>query len=302
MKRTLKKTVLSWNTLALIALTSVASIACDSDEIEDQEAADSTASLNVKLANLEPLAGGYVYEGWLLNESGPVSAGRFNLEEGKSEISVEISAAALEGATSYVLTIEPPDDEDGPEPSSTHILAGSWDGKSSELTIADPKALGDDFANAAGQFILGVPTASAEQEVAYSQGIWFLDPEEKVSSLSLPELPEGWVYEGWVAGDDGPISTGRFVDPAGVDDDGGGPAAGDNDAPPFPGQDFVDPATDLLASDMVAVISIEPQPDDSPAPFAFKPLIGELADAGAEVLQDLEFTDKVPSGSISLAE
>lgn len=302
MKRTLKNTLLGWNTLALIAVTSAASIACDSDEVEDQAEAESTASLNVKLSNLEPLGGGYVYEGWLLNEAGPVSAGRFNLEEGESEISVEIAAAALDGATSYVLTIEPPDDEDVPEPSSTHILAGSWDGKSSELTIADSKALGDDFSTATGQFILGVPTASADQEVAYSQGIWFLDPENSAPSLNLPELPDGWVYEGWVAGEDGPISTGRFVDPAGVDDDGGGPAAGPNDAPPFPGQDFVDPAIDLLASQQVAVISIEPEPDDSTAPFAFKPLIGELTDAGAEVLQDLDLTDKVPSGSVSLAE
>ena len=289
------------NLIAIALLAGLSSLACDSDENDSNITSaelEAQASLEVILSNLEPLANGYVYEGWFLNADGPVSAGRFNLEEGESTVSVNIPAAALEGASSYVLTIEPPDAEDVPAPSSTHILAGSWDGETSELTIEDSKALGNDFAEASGEFILAVPTAN--EPVAYSQGIWFLDPAEKTPSLNLPELPEGWVYEGWVAGDDGPISTGRFVDPAGVDDDGPGPAAGPEDPPPFPGQDFVDPALDLLAADTVAVISIEPEPDDSPAPFAFKPLLGEIADSGEGVLQELSFTDSSPSGSVRL--
>ena len=51
-----------------------------------------------------------------------------------------------------------------------------------------------------------------------------------------------------------------------------GPAGGpDGDGPPFPGQDFVNPPMDLIGG--AAVISVEPEPDDSPAPFVLKPLL-----------------------------
>lgn len=72
----------------------------------------------------------------------------------------------------------------------------------------------------------------------------------------------GWVYEGWVAGPDGPVSTGRFKLPNETDSDGAGPMAGAVAAPPFPGQDFVNPA-----------ISIEPDPDNRAVPFALEALV-----------------------------
>jgi len=58
-------------------------------------------------------------------------------------------------------------------------------------------------------------------------------------------------------------------------------SATDAGSPPFPGEDFVMNApaglsfpTDLTGG--LAVISIEPQPDNSPNPFALKPLVGEI--------------------------
>ncbi|MEM6994920.1 MAG: hypothetical protein AAF721_30690, partial [Myxococcota bacterium] len=117
--------------------------------------------------------------------------------------------------------------------------------------------------------------------------VWFLDPAGGPGpSLQLPVLPDGWLYEGWVVGADGPISTGRFADPADADRDGAGPASGPDGTPPFPGQDFIMPPTDLTVDHMV-VISVEPDPDDSPLPFALKPLAGKVEDAGPGVLQDL---------------
>ena len=115
----------------------------------------------------------------------------------------------------------------------------------------------------------------------YFNGIWFLDPAGGPgASLTLPILPAGWAYEGWVVVGGAPVSTGTFTSVTGADSDMGGPAAGANPAPPFPGQDFVSPATDLRGG--VAVISVEPVPDNSPAPFTLKPLVDmNIADTGA---------------------
>ncbi len=99
-------------------------------------------------------------------------------------------------------------------------------------------------------------------------------------SLDLPELPAGWVYEGWVVGPDGPVTTGRFTALDMPDSDGAGPAAGPDGAPPFPGSDFVDPELSVIGG--AVVISVEPEPDDSPAPFLLKPLVAmDVPDAGA---------------------
>lgn len=106
------------------------------------------------------------------------------------------------------------------------------------------------------------------------QGIWWLMGDPPVASLSLPTLPDGWLYEGWIATADQATSTGKFARPDQVDDDGAGPTAGPDDAPAFPGQDFIDPPITLGPS-FQAVITIEPDPDDSREPFPVKPLVDD---------------------------
>ena len=103
----------------------------------------------------------------------------------------------------------------------------------------------------------------------YASGIWWLDPAAGPgASLVLPALPAGWIYEGWVVGPEGPVSTGRFTQVMGADSDAGGPTAGPRSTPPFPGQDFIMPPVSLIGYQ--AVVSIEPDPDDSPGPFTFE--------------------------------
>ena len=52
--------------------------------------------------------------------------------------------------------------------------------------------------------------------------------------------------------------------------------------------------------DRTIVISVEPVPDDSPAPFALKPLVGTATDAGAGVSQDIQLNDApLPTGAVS---
>jgi len=237
---------------------------------------------------LESLGDGFVYEGWLIVNGAPVSSGRFAIDaDGMATPSeFDIDTATADAATTFVLTIEP-EQNDPPEPSDTHVLAGDFNGSMADLTIGHAAALNDDFADANGTFILNTPT-TADTDDDFDQGIWWLEVTDNgmVASLTLPTLPAGWAYEGWVVGDDGPMSTGRFTSVDAADDDGAGATSGADGFPPFPGQDLIDPAVVLIGH--AAVISVEPDPDDSPAPFALKPLIDmDIEDVGIGVSQDM---------------
>jgi hypothetical protein len=171
--------------------------------------------------------------------------------------------------------------------------------------VGHPAALGTDFADAAGEYILETPS-SGDVADDYDQGIWWLVPgaDGMAPGLRLPALPAGWTYEGWVVGADGPVSTGTFDAADVADADGAGEAAGPDGSPAFPGQDFVDPAR-LLTDGHAAVISVEPVPDDSPMPFAIKPLTDMTVESVmAPSTQAMSNTaaDTVPSGSVAFAD
>ena len=89
-----------------------------------------------------------------------------------------------------------------------------------------------------GKFILATPTTDDSGDEL--SGIWFLDlitgtPDV---SLQLPDLPEGWIYEGWVVMNGMPVTTGKFTQVDAADELA--PYSGnDNLGPPFPGEDFV---------------------------------------------------------------
>ena len=229
-------------------------------------------SLNVQLTGLENLGATAVYEGWLIFNGAPKSAGRFTVNDQgvMSQNSFSASSADLAAATAYVLTIEPANDND-PGPTKTHLLAGDFDSARSQatLSVAHSAALGNDFTRATGKFFLATPTNPGTDD----QGIWWIDAStgSPQAGLNLPTLPAGWAYEGWVVVDGKPTSIGRFTSVTGADSDGAGPAKGAGSAPPFPGQDFINPAKKLPGG--MAVISIEPEPDNSAAPFLLKPLL-----------------------------
>ncbi|MBW2736768.1 MAG: anti-sigma factor, partial [Deltaproteobacteria bacterium] len=237
-------------------------------------------TLSVAFQGLPTLGSGYVYEGWLITSVGPVSTGRFTDAKGAT---TEVDPTVADDSSAYVLTIEPEVGDD-PAPSNTHVVAGTFSSMTASLDMKADSALGTDFTEASGGFILETPTT--EDATDYNQGIWYLDPGQGPgASLTLPTLPAGWAYEGWVVVDGVPQSTGRFTEAAAVDADGAGTTAGPMPAPPFPGQDFITPAVDLVGAK--AVISVEPDPDDSAEPFALKPLLGDITDAGAGILQTL---------------
>lgn len=238
------------------------------------------------------------YEGWLIVDGVPVSTGRFTVDA-TGVASAETYPATIDemyDATAFVLTIEPAVDND-PGPSATKLLAGDFVDFLATATAGHVDALGTDFSTAMGGFILETPSTAELDD--YAQGIWWLDPDGGPGpGLALPTLPDGWIYEGWTVGPDGPISTGTFSMVDAADSDGGGISAGPLDTPPFPGQDFIDPVHVLEG--YAAVISVEPAPDDADTPFAIKPLIdGDIMDEGAGIFQTMErATDPLPMGDV----
>ena len=258
-------------------------------------------TLTMAFDGLEDLGDDYVYEGWLIVDGAPVSSGRFSIDGNGDAFPAWFVVHAQDAADAalFVLTIEPAIGDD-PAPADTHVLAGEFDAGTAALTIAHPAALGDDFTMAAGAYILATPT-TADIDEDYDQGIWWLDPGAGPGpSLELPALPAGWAYEGWVVGLGGPVSTGRFLTPSGADSDGAGDAAGPDGSPPFPGQDYIDPPMSLIG--YAAVISVEPEPDNDPGPFAIKPLVDmDVEDIAPPTLQSMaNNAASAPTGVVTI--
>ena len=260
-----------------IVMVLALAIGCDDDESTNQP---QTGMLTLNFTGLENLGSDYVYEGWILVDGSPVTTGVFTVDDNGdlSASTFELPLADLEAATKFILTIEPSPDSD-PSPASTHYVAGDFVSGTAPLTVGDAAALGDNFATATGVYILATPTNGPDTDE--NSGVWFLDLStgDPAQGLQLPTLPEGWKYEGWAVIDGSPVTTGTFLSPTVADDSA--PYSGQTAGPPFPGEDFLENAptgltfpTDLAGG--AAVISIEPDPDNSAAPFTLKPLVGDI--------------------------
>ena len=270
----------------LIALGVLALSVCDNGPAEPE-----FATLELSFNGLEPLESGFHYEGWAIIDGSPLTTGKFNVDSNGGLVTTTGSTIAngsfdtgldLTEASAIVITIEPSGDVDA-VPASTHIVAGTVSGVSADLTVGHASAIGDDFTGATGSYILATPTNDPAADE--NSGIWFLSlaSGSPAEGLDLPTLPSGWAYEVRAVIGGTPVTSGRFTATDMVDL--GDPFSGTEPGPPFPGEGFLVNAptglvfpTDLAGG--TAVISIEPEPDDSAAPFTLKPLVGMIA-AGA---------------------
>lgn len=287
---------------ALIGLFLISS--CKKDDDMDP---DTMKTITLNLNGLEDLGSDFVYEGWLIVDGSPVSTGTFTVDaDGMlSKTSFELDAMDVDNATKFVLSIEPMNDTD-PNPAATKILAGDFSGNTANVDISPV----GDFSNAAGKYILATPTNGGDTDE--NSGIWFLDlaTGSPTVGLTLPTLPDGWVYEGWTVINGQPVTTGKFTNVMATDM--ADPYSGSEPLPDvngsdgfFPGEDFLMNApsglnfpTDIAGGK--AVISIEPSPDNSEAPFTLKPLVHDIPASAIDhtvynMMQNLSF----PSGSVS---
>lgn len=267
--------------IGILSLT-LTFVGCSDDD--DSTTTPTNANLTVNLQGLEDLGPGYAYEGWVMVDGTPESTGRFTVNSSGqlSQAEFAIPSEMLEAATKFILTIEPDPDPD-PLPSDQKLIAGDFNGPMAMVSTAVAPAVGD-FSTASGDFFLRTPTdepSGSSNNGNDENGVWFGLPGMPPSAtLNLPDLPAGWTYEGWVVGDSGPLSTGTFTSIDQMDDNAGlSSSFGGTEqlGPPLPGEDFFmnAPAGETFPLDIrnrMVVISIEPVPDNSPAPFVLKPL------------------------------
>ena len=285
--------------LALVIAAGFLAFSCDNDD--DNPPAPANGNLELSFTGLEPLGTGYAYEGWVIVDGSPVSTGTFsvNPDGTLSQSSFSVAQSDLNNATMFVLSIEPSPDSD-PAPADTKVLSGAFNNSSADLTT---EIVGD-FSNAAGSFFLRTPTDETGTNNGNDEsGVWFGDPGmPPTPNFVLPTLPAGWAYEGWVVGDAGPLTTGTFTSFDMADDSS--PFSGTSQAgPPVPGEDFFNnaPTGETFPLDLrnrTIVISVEPVPDDSDAPFAMKPLLGTAGTALAPSTHSLnQNLGSLPTGT-----
>ncbi len=289
----------------------------------DDDNSGSSKNLELSISNLENLGDDFVYEGWVIVNGVPVSTGVFTINDKKewSANSFEIDKTILASATKFVLSIEPKVDPD-PKPSATKVLAANFSGNTATVianTVPGINAAGDGvFTEAAGKYFLRTPTDETGTNNGNDEsGIWFGIPNPTgpptAGFTGMPTLEEdsGWRYEGWVVvAGVGPISTGTFY--AFDKRDSGNPFSGTaaNAGPPVPGEDFFLNALNGFTFPLVlnkegktkTVISLEPYPDNSTAPFSIKPLLSTIAKDAATAPAVHDFGANLgtfPSGTIT---
>ena len=289
----IKKTILALMTIGFFASS------CSNDD----DNTPSLATLNVNLDGLETLGSNYVYEGWIIVNDAPISTGTFTSVTFPQTF--EVDAAQLSAATKFVLSIEPAGETGAAAltPAATKLLAGDFSGSIANINTG----IVGDFDSAVGTFFLRTPTDETSSNNGNDQnGVWFGTPgAPPTANFVLPTLPEGWAYEGWVVGEKGPITTGVFTAFDARDSSNGFSGLENNAGPPVPGEDFFlnAPAGETFPLDVrgrTVVISIEPVPDDSAAPFVMKPLVGtagqDTAPATHNFGQNLE---SLPTGKVT---
>ncbi len=252
------------------------------------------------------------YEGWIIVNGTPISTGKFTVDsagklmtlDGKSISQFTVSGVDPAQISKFVLTLEPKGDTNN-QPSSIKLLAGTFDTKTNKATIT--QNTGKSFDTVKGDYILATPTDGANTNE--NSGIWYLSlaSGSPAVGLVLPDLSNtDWLYEGWVVMNGTPVTTGKFDKPTGVDQfDGYSSTQG---GPPFPGEDFLKNAPSGLTfptniAGAKTVISIEPRVDNSPAPFQFKPLAGDIPQNAVDH-KTYSMTSNVnmfPSGSLKLS-
>ncbi len=174
------------------------------------------------------------------------------------------------------------------------VLSGNIGNGMASLTMAGGPSIAAvaSFATASGSCILATPTDDAPGVAANdANGVWFVKPDRRTPGLTLPSLPPGWHYAGWVVNtvtsERRPTGTFRYA--ANSDDDAASwPGRGLARAGfPTPGQDSVVAVPGATVSPLTfdstwtVRVTVEPWPRVTVGPSPFTVLQGAAPSSGA---------------------
>ncbi len=220
----------------------------------------SISTIDLGLKNVSPAT----YEMWMVEGGDVASLGKFTVDSdgymhtehfgGGIDSTFHRESGDFADADSFLVSIEAPGDVDD-LPNGVTVLEGEVTGSTAigpRVTFTFPAS----FADVAGSYALATPTDGAiNNELS---GVWFTTEAIGAhAALTLPALPDGWVYQGWIwvdatviSGPPGqpgdilnvPITTGRFTSTTAPDDSNrySWPLFS---APQSPGEDFVQDAS-----------------------------------------------------------
>lgn len=254
---------------------------------DDKPSYDFNAEIILSLNNLPPLTDAH-YEGWVFADGKAHSIGKFLVTEDGSftdlsgtpipENIFEVSYAASKRADRFMVTLEPNGD-DNPERSFVSVVEGNF-----EPVAQSPLYFsGYDTESMTGTYQL---RTFSDQGVTASEtsGLWFVtfDGTKRSSSLDLPSVRPGWIYEAWIKKGDAIVSLGKFESVKSADLSSRFNRQVE-ELPKYPGEDFLqDPEgisgikmpTNLADGSTEVFITFEPYisgntdlSGDSPFPF-----------------------------------
>jgi len=281
---------------------------CDSGDVVEQEVAK--LQIRLELENLPPLQDGFAYQAFARLGAEIHATDKFNTTENGSFVNaagqfiqntLTFDVDVSEASVIFVTIQEKRDSND--EPSGTVVFAGDLSGSVANLTQSHPSAFGVSLNGQTGSFMLMSYVANAQPSDV--SGLWFVEGSKAAprAGLSLPALPEGWHYEGWIEVGGTLISTGAFRDNEGAD---AARQYSNSDTPLFPGEDFEENAPDgvtfpLNPAGGTVHVTVEPFPDDTVEPYGFFVMTGSVPSSpAAETAYTLSSNLVAPSGTATL--
>jgi hypothetical protein len=283
--------------------------------------ADQVSKIDLQISGLNALGDSAWYEAWINGYS--LGLLHNNIEKLYS-LSSNVNLGYLQSALHILVTIEG-DTIQGNNKSIYKIIAAKITANTGKFDVGNELILDFDFKTAQANYILDTPTDTLNTNL--KRGIWFINLDttfseikdstglvvgidtsiEKKNGLELPELPEDWLYEGWVVFGSDTVSIGTFSNPIGSDNNsnfGAGLAGGYN----FPGEDFINnpPPGVIFPVDLAGLevfITIEPtHPENAFKPFTlipFKAIIPLNCEPEKNYLMENN-VDTFPNGNLSI--
>ncbi|MCA9753215.1 MAG: hypothetical protein KC591_13570 [Gemmatimonadetes bacterium] len=191
-------------------------------------------------------------------------------------------------------------DADDPAPRTVGLLGGSFLNGTSTMSASYADAFNRDFTTATGFAQLATPTSADSTDE--NEGVWFALPDGAGPSLSLPDAPVGWIYEGWISIPQvGPQSLGKFRSSGLPDSDGAGPLA-TSQPWPYPGSDFPFGITGQPLDLGSVFVTLEPADDEDGAGPFFLEILGAPIPASQPVNEIFALSNVAdfPTGTVQI--